>query len=506
MTVMRIVPLSRSALLRVLLAAVPAAALACSAGKDPTTASDDVTSVENTNVKSQAIANCWLYATAGWVESLHKGATARDVDVSEAYWNYWYWYEGITGGDIALDEPIGFGGITQGGWWGLGAELIQRYGWMYEGDFLPQADAKAKKHEQAVAAINASLATGALSTPAARRDPRIVRAELNKAWGIDGTVVEDLERQFPVLPARATAAPPPPATDGGSTEADAGVTPAEPLPEPPVSLVSITDRAAGGSLGLTRIHAPQELQTIAADGTPSITLADVIGKKAPNTKAGDGQRVGAEAWTEVRYTWSAADTARRTALLKNVQFALNRRLAVPMAWAVANNVAGGVYRGANVSDEVLTGLHESILVDYEVENVPGFGTLQVDVRETRPEALAATLDDAARVTFFRIKNSWGVDPVWTPEELRQFGLSPDDKTAAQKPNFLPSKPGFNDLFVDYLDVPTAWGGDVPNKHLALRFALPSKLHVAIPDAAPAPPVTDGGTSPEGGADGGAGKR
>jgi len=54
---MRFLPFTRSACLRFLLAAVPAAALACSAGKDPTTASDDVTSVENTNVKSQAIAN-----------------------------------------------------------------------------------------------------------------------------------------------------------------------------------------------------------------------------------------------------------------------------------------------------------------------------------------------------------------------------------------------------------------------------------------------------------------
>ena len=500
---MRILPLTRSALLRFLLASVPAAALACSAGKDPTTASDDVTSVENTNVKSQAIANCWLYATAGWVESLHKGATARDVDVSEAYWNYWYWYEGITGGDIALDEAIGFGGITQGGWWGLGAELIQRYGWMYEGDFLPQADAKAQKHEKAVAAINASLSSGALATPAARRDPRIVRAELNKAWGIDATVVEDLERQFPVLPARKSAPPPPPppASDGGAAS-DAGAAPAEPLPEPPVSLVSITERAAGGSLGLTRIHAPQELQTIAADGTPTITLADAIGTNAPNTKAGDGQRVCAEAWTEVRYTWSEGDTARRAALLKNVQFALKQRLAVPMAWAVANNVASGVYRGAGASDALLTGLHESILVDYEVENVPHFGTLQVDVRATRPEALEASLADGANVTFFRIKNSWGVDPVWTAEELRQFGLAPDNQTAAQKPNFLPSKPGFNDLFVDYLDVPTAWGGDLPNKHFALRFALPTKLRFAIPEPIAAPtPATDGGA-----AEGGVGKK
>ncbi|HSO41108.1 MAG TPA: hypothetical protein VLT33_51635 [Labilithrix sp.] len=494
---MSFLPLSRTAFFRLMLAALPAAAaVACSDGKDATTASDDVTSVESTNVKSQAISNCWLYATAGWVESLHKGATARDVDVSEAYWNYWYFYEEITGGNIALDDAIGSGAVTQGGWWGVGAELIQRYGWMYEGDFIPQADAKAKRHEEAVAAINASLASGALASPAARRDPRVVRAELNKAWGIEGSVVEDLERQFPIVPARKVAAPPP-ASDGGS---DGGVAPQEPLPEPPVSLVSITERAAGGSLGLTRIHAPQELQVIAADGTPTITLADAVGTMAPGSKVGDGHRVGAEAWTEVRYSWSDTDTARRSSLLKNLQHTLNQRLAVPMAWAVASNASAGVYRGAGVSDDIITGLHESILVDYEVENVPGFGTLQVDVRETRPEALEATLADGAKVTFFRIKNSWGVEPVWTPEEMRQYGIAPDnDAGTAAKPNFLASKPGFNDLFVDYLDVPTAWGGGEPNSHFALRLALPTKLRFAIP--APATvvgPASDGGT-PEGGA-------
>ena len=53
-------------------------------------------------MKSQAIGNCWLYATAGWVESLHKGAAGKDIDVSEAYWNYWYWYSQLVGNDLRL--------------------------------------------------------------------------------------------------------------------------------------------------------------------------------------------------------------------------------------------------------------------------------------------------------------------------------------------------------------------------------------------------------------------
>lgn len=502
---MRFLPLSRSAfawtLARVLLAAAPAAAIACGGGDDVGTAADDVTSVENTNVKSQAIANCWLYATAGWVESLHKGATARDIDVSEAYWNYWFWYEEITGGDINVGEGVGHDGVGQGGWWGLGAELIQRYGWMYEGDFIPEADAKAKRHEEAVAAINASLASGALRDPAARRDPRLVRAELDKAWGIAASTVEDLQRQFPIVPVKEIAA-----TDGG---VDGGYA-APALPESPEPLVSITRRAqGGGSLGLTRIHAPQELQVIAADGTPSITLADAVGVQVPGTKVADGQRGGNEAWNEIRYDWADSDVARRRAILKNLQHTLNQRLAVPLAWAVTSGSKEGVYRGEGASDWAITGLHESILVDYEVENVPGYGKLAVDVRETRPEALEATLDDAASITFFRIKNSWGTDPVWTPEEMRQYGISPDtDAGTASKPNYLPSKPGYNDLTIDYLDVKTSWGGDVANAHFALRFALPRKLRFAVPapatgNGADASVESDAGAPPS---DAGAGKK
>lgn len=466
---------------------MPATAVAACSDEAVGSSSDDVTSVENTGVKSQAIANCWLYATAGWAESLHKGVTGRDLDLSEAYWNYWYWYEQISGGSISLYPTTGIaesGNVTQGGWWGVGAELIRRYGYMNETDFMPESDAKAARHTAAAEAIDAALASGTLRDPAARRDPRIVRAALNEAWGLSPEVAKALEAVFPIV------APPASAGDGAQdagAASDAGAA----LPPPPAAVIDLADRK-GMTTSSPMIHAPQELPVLSASDKRTLSLADVVGTKAEGTKLGDGIRTGEDTWSELRYTWNESEIghARRDALLKNLRHVMNQRLAVPVGWVVSNTAKEGAYRNADVTDYSLGGLHESVLVDYEIDDVPGFGSLRVDERETRPEALEATLSDGAEVRFFRIKNSWGVDRVWTAEEMRQYGMRPEaDGGERPKPNFLPSKPGFNDLFVDYLDRPTARGNKIDG-HVMLRLAMPSKLRFAVPDM-PLPPA-DGG--------------
>jgi hypothetical protein len=71
--------------------------------------------------------------------------------------------------------------------------------------------------------------------------------------------------------------------------------------------------------------------------------------------------------------------------------------------------------------------------DYEVTDVPNFGTLKAGVDETRPEALEAALSPDAKVKFFRIKNSWGA---FRPDRWDQAPL-----------------PGYHDLYVDYLNGP-----------------------------------------------------
>jgi hypothetical protein len=66
----------------------------CSSGEGPAPASisDEVVSLPHTDVKNQAIGNCWIYATASWVEALHNAATQTPENLSESYWSYWHWF------------------------------------------------------------------------------------------------------------------------------------------------------------------------------------------------------------------------------------------------------------------------------------------------------------------------------------------------------------------------------------------------------------------------------
>lgn len=412
-------------------------------GLEPTSASSesDVTAVENTEVKSQPIGNCWLYATAGWAESLYKGATGESVDLSESYWSYWYWYEQILG-DASSVTTLKDGKIRAGGWWGAGAELIHRYGWMHETDFVGygQDESVAKA---ALRYINASLTEGVLADPAARKDPRIVRAELNTAWNLPPITAVALNVAFP------TGAP-----AASASEIPFGADPA------------------------TLVRPASALPALSANGASVVTLEDVVGVAAEGTKYWQGIRVGDEAWSTLGYTWTEASSARRRAILKNVQDTLNRRLAVPIDWAIAYGASGGRYTEEIAIPEKTGGLHASLLVDYEVEDVPGFGTLPVGITEERPEALEAALSDQARVTFFRIKNSWGATQYWTEEELIQQGKKDTNPANyGPKATYLPSMPGYNDLELGFLDaVETKYY----NGHFAKQFTLPPAHRFAIP--------------------------
>lgn len=55
----------------------------------------DVTDVHHTPSKRQSIGNCWLYATATWVESLALTETNESHNISETYWTYWHWYDSL---------------------------------------------------------------------------------------------------------------------------------------------------------------------------------------------------------------------------------------------------------------------------------------------------------------------------------------------------------------------------------------------------------------------------
>ena len=97
-----------------------------------------------------------------------------------------------------------------------------------------------------------------------------------------------------------------------------------------------------------------------------------------------------------------------------------------------------------------------------------------------PAALEAALAPETKVTLFRIKNSWGADPFYSPEEWKQFGTGQPLPTTA-KSSFLPAKPGYNDLMTEYLDSDMqdalSWKVD---PHMMMAVALPNALRFPIP--------------------------
>lgn len=148
-----------------------------------------VTDVSHSAIKNQSIGNCWLYAAAGWAESLHKTATGQEVDLSESYWTWWYFYDQLVSGSQMTE-------IQTGGWWNTSNNLIKNHGYLFEGEFLPDEDglARSERQKKAVTHINEQLKDGgALSTPA-QRTPENVRAQLDLAFGSDMAAAELVAR------------------------------------------------------------------------------------------------------------------------------------------------------------------------------------------------------------------------------------------------------------------------------------------------------------------------
>ena len=69
---------------------------------------DPITNVAHTPVERQSIGNCWIYAHASFIESLVLQHSGQEIDLSQSYWTYWHWFEGIVANDLENGE-IGTG-------------------------------------------------------------------------------------------------------------------------------------------------------------------------------------------------------------------------------------------------------------------------------------------------------------------------------------------------------------------------------------------------------------
>lgn len=359
-----------------LLLGLATAATACSGGASDSTRSgaDEIVDVPQSSLKNQSISNCWLYATMGWAESLHRGTGEPELNISESYLSYWHWFD-----QLIWDGAPGKDAIVPEGFFVGGMDLIYRFGIMAEADFIPEeaTSQTSRRQSSAMSKINASLRDGALKTREARMDRALVRRELNAAWGLSPEVVAKMNAVF---------------GEGYDRSLEQ---PGTVLPE-----------------GSPIRSAKSIPALVAAEGAEPrrATLADAIGAPDPQRW---GHRTGALAWSEWQYP---REPAEQRAFQIRIQRALHARQPVVVSWFIdfASMNGRGEFR-APPARPGRQGGHVTVLEDYQVNEVPGFGTLKAGVAETRPEALTAALDPAAKIEFFRTKNSWGDSAGPAPE-------------------------------------------------------------------------------------------
>lgn len=148
-----------------------------------------VTDVNHTIVKRQSIGNCWLYAQSSWLESLIKEASGEELDVSESYWTWWYWFDQV----VNSYETS----VQTGGNWSDSTSIILEHGFVLEEEFIKEEkDVEMSLRQRAAESyMNAALSKGGVLEKVDDRTPEAVRKELDIAFGTDMTKTEKLARK-----------------------------------------------------------------------------------------------------------------------------------------------------------------------------------------------------------------------------------------------------------------------------------------------------------------------
>lgn len=138
------------------------------------------TDISNTPVKWQSIGNCWAYATMSWIEALAlNGSDGKLVlNISESYHTYRDWELKLLRSRGAMTE------IDTAGSFSSSIHILEKFGMMNEGDFIPHEENLTKSDIQlkALEYMNLSLKSGALKND---RSPETIRAELDNAFQVN---------------------------------------------------------------------------------------------------------------------------------------------------------------------------------------------------------------------------------------------------------------------------------------------------------------------------------
>jgi hypothetical protein len=381
---------SRSLALALALTLGSALAIGCAAPSDHVpiaSGSDDIVDVPQTDVERQSIGSSWIYAHASWVGSMHEAATGESFDVSQSYWTYWHWFDQISAGSA--------GQISTGGNWQTANGIVRKYGLAPQHSFIladTTTDVSARQ-ASALAAVNESLANGALKTTAARRDKALVRKELDRVWALSADVTATLDRVFGADVSRTF--------NSLASHADASGTDIQRADDFAVSYPS-----APGT-----VPVPRRLSQAMSE------------------------------WRQVYYTG-----VDRRAFQQRVQRALHDAQPVLITWFVdfnalesRDNALRGSFNMATLNElgPGQQGGHMTVIDAYQAKLADGrvlaAGTTLDPSKPEDKMLLDSALLPSTEVELFRVKSSWGTD---RPERA-----------------FSPGMPGYADLHLDYLDGP-----------------------------------------------------
>jgi hypothetical protein len=170
------------------------------------------------------------------------------------------------------------------------------------------------------------------------------------------------------------------------------------------------------------------------------------------------QRKGKYAWNEVAYPTTA--TSKRD-YLRRMQEAMHAGMPVIMVWFV--DFAGMDSQNRFMAPPATPGRqggHMTVVEDYQINDVPGFGTLAAGTLVTDPKALDAALADEAKIEFVRIKNSWG------------SSLAPPDASTDLR--------GYYDIYMPYLDGPLTKCTESNGDKCGIKSKVPGLTGLVLP--------------------------
>ena len=360
---------------------------------------EPVTDVSHTDVRNQSIGNCWSYASAAWVESLHRARTGQSVNVSESWITFWDWHRKITGyGGVTRNPTTQRDEVSTGGWWDSAMTILRDRGVVMEEEFIPEeaTSARSARQSEALATINTELNTGGrLATATARRDPQIVLNVLLDAWRINDSVRADIRRVFGIS-ARTT-------LSASSQSA-------------PAWMRKVTAFPIRSAVARSSTSTP-----VSWDGF----LSDVI----PG---------GRYAWRSLSYPGAGSS---RVAAQRRIMRALNAAQPVIISWLVdfnARDSATGAFSLETLRRAGAAGRQGGHLVsaeDYEVViRQPGMPERTLRAGMMASEADMRLAEQYGELKLLRIKNSWG-----TSQGPLGGGFG-----------------GYHDLMIDYLNGPIRW--------------------------------------------------